>query len=134
MVKVNVSRESWCLAALCRGADYGASANRAGAGRQPGGAEPITSIEERTKDLKKIDGFFPLYLDEAGGKLWLEIPKLDDGSALLDGPRDRPRLERHRPRSRRPHRLAHRQVRARRPAGPDGAAELPVPRADHERG
>ena len=27
--------------------------------------------------MKKIDGFFPLYLDEAGGRLWLEIPKLD---------------------------------------------------------
>ena len=37
----------------------------------------ITSIEERTKGLKKIDGFFPLYWDEPAGKLWLEIPKLD---------------------------------------------------------
>ncbi len=27
--------------------------------------------------MKKIDGFFPLYLDEAGGRLWLEIPKTD---------------------------------------------------------
>ena len=32
-------------------------------GRKPGG-EQITSIEERTSGLKKIDGFFPLYLDE----------------------------------------------------------------------
>ena len=45
-------------------------------GRQPA-ANQITSIEERTNGLKKIDGFYPLYLDEAGGKLWLEIPKLD---------------------------------------------------------
>ena len=44
--------------------------------RRPG-ADAITSIEERTNGLKKIDGFFPMYLDEAGGKLWLEIPKLD---------------------------------------------------------
>ena len=44
--------------------------------RRPGG-DPITSIEERTTGLKKIDGFFPLYLDEAAGRLWLEIPKLD---------------------------------------------------------
>ena len=27
--------------------------------------------------MKKIDGFFPLYLDEGAGRLWLEIPKLD---------------------------------------------------------
>ncbi len=48
-----------------------------GGQRRAGGAEPIPSIEERTNGLKKIDGFFPLYLDEAAGKLWLEIPKLD---------------------------------------------------------
>ncbi len=46
-------------------------------GRRPEAADQIPSIEERTKGLKKIDGFFPLYLDEAGGRLWLEIPKLD---------------------------------------------------------
>ena len=45
-------------------------------GRRPGG-DQITSIEERISGLKKIDGFFPLYLDEAAGRLWLEIPKLD---------------------------------------------------------
>jgi Met-zincin/Domain of unknown function (DUF5117) len=54
----------------------------AGASAQPArragaGADQITSIEERTNGLKKIDGFFPLYLDEVGGRLWLEIPKLD---------------------------------------------------------
>jgi hypothetical protein len=48
-----------------------------GGPRRTGGAEPIPPIEERTKDLKKIDGFFPIYLDEAAGKLWLEIPKLE---------------------------------------------------------
>ena len=46
-------------------------------GGRRAGSEPITSIEERTKSLKKIDGFFPLYWDETAGKLWLEIPKLD---------------------------------------------------------
>jgi hypothetical protein len=45
--------------------------------RRPGGAEQIPPIEERTNGLKKIDGFCPLYLDEAGGKLFLEIPRLD---------------------------------------------------------
>jgi hypothetical protein len=37
----------------------------------------IPSIDDRTKDLKKIDGFLPLYWNEAAGRLWLEIPRLD---------------------------------------------------------
>ena len=45
--------------------------------RRAGGAEAIQSIDERTKGSKKIDGYFPLYWDEAAGRLWLEIPKLD---------------------------------------------------------
>jgi hypothetical protein len=45
--------------------------------RRGGGAEPIPSIDERTTGFKKIDGFFPMYWDEAGGRLFLEIPKLD---------------------------------------------------------
>jgi hypothetical protein len=46
-------------------------------GRRTDAADPIPSIEEKTKGLKKIDGFFPLHLDEAGGRLWLEIPRLE---------------------------------------------------------
>ena len=45
--------------------------------RRAEAADQIPSIEEKTKGLKKIDGFFPLHLDEAGGRLWLEIPRLD---------------------------------------------------------
>jgi uncharacterized protein DUF4953/uncharacterized protein DUF5117 len=45
--------------------------------RRPGASEPIPSIEERTTGMKKIDGFFPLYWDEAGGRLFLEIPRLN---------------------------------------------------------
>ena len=44
--------------------------------RRPGASEPIPSIEERTTGMKKIDGFFPLYW-EAGGRLFLEIPRLN---------------------------------------------------------
>jgi hypothetical protein len=44
-------------------------------GPEGGGAPP--SIAERTKNLKKMDGFFPLYWDENGGRLFVEIPKLD---------------------------------------------------------
>ena len=57
-------------------AQGGPGAQGAQGGRRPGG-DQITSIEERIGGMKKIDGFFPLYLDEAGGRLWLEIPKLD---------------------------------------------------------
>ncbi len=48
---------------------------RAQAPRRAG--EQITSIEDKTSGLKKIDGFFPLYWDDAAGRLWLEVPKLD---------------------------------------------------------
>ncbi len=48
-----------------------------GGGAGAGRAEPIPSIGDRTNGMKKIDGFFPLYWDEAGGRLFVEVPKLD---------------------------------------------------------
>lgn len=45
--------------------------------RRGSGAPAIPSIEDRTQGLKKVDGFYPLYWDEPGGRLWMEIPKLD---------------------------------------------------------
>jgi hypothetical protein len=42
-----------------------------------GGGDQIVSIDERTNGLKKMDGFFPLYWDEPGGRLWMEVPKLN---------------------------------------------------------
>src|SRR4029450_21241 len=48
-----------------------------GGGGGAGRAEPIPSIAERTSGMKKIDGFSPLYWDDGGGKLFLEVPKLD---------------------------------------------------------
>ncbi|RPJ81563.1 MAG: DUF5118 domain-containing protein, partial [Acidobacteria bacterium] len=41
-----------------------------------GTAAKTQSIESKTAGMQKIDGFFPLYWDEAGGTLWLEIPHL----------------------------------------------------------
>ena len=41
------------------------------------GADQITTIEEKTSGMKKLDGLFPLYWDDAGGRLWLEVPKLE---------------------------------------------------------
>jgi hypothetical protein len=37
----------------------------------------IPSIEERTGDLRKIDGYFPLYWDERAGTLLIEISRFD---------------------------------------------------------
>jgi Met-zincin/Domain of unknown function (DUF5117) len=67
-----------CLIAIVVSSPSGFAQGGPGAqgGRRPG-ADPITSIEERTTGLKKIDGFFPLYWDEAAGRLWLEIPRLE---------------------------------------------------------
>jgi hypothetical protein len=43
-------------------------------GRRPA---PIPSIGERTREMKTLDGFFPMYWDEAGGRLFVEVPALD---------------------------------------------------------
>lgn len=40
-------------------------------------AQSLPSIAEKTKGLKKVDGFLPYYLDEQNGKLLLEVNKLD---------------------------------------------------------
>lgn len=48
-----------------------------GIGAAPAPAGPPPPIAERTKSLRKIDGFFPMYWDDHGGRLFVEIPKLD---------------------------------------------------------
>ena len=40
-------------------------------------AQKLPSIEEKTKDLKKYEGFINFYWEENTGKIWLEIDKLD---------------------------------------------------------
>lgn len=40
-------------------------------------AQKLPAIEEKTKDLKKQEGFLNFYWDENTGKIWLEIDKLD---------------------------------------------------------
>jgi hypothetical protein len=37
-------------------------------------AQKLTTIEEKTKNMKAYPGFFPFYWDEASGKIWLQIP------------------------------------------------------------
>ncbi|MFZ9263147.1 MAG: DUF5117 domain-containing protein, partial [Chitinophagaceae bacterium] len=40
-------------------------------------SQQLPSIAEKTKGLLKQDGFLPFYKDEANGKIWLEINKLN---------------------------------------------------------
>jgi len=40
-------------------------------------AQKLPSIEEKTKDLKKHEGFMNFYWDENAGKIFLEVDKLD---------------------------------------------------------
>lgn len=40
-------------------------------------AQKLPGIEEKTKDLKKYEGFMNFYWDESTGKIWLEVDKLD---------------------------------------------------------
>lgn len=37
----------------------------------------LPSIAEKTEGMEAMDGFLPLYWDEAGGKLWMEVPETD---------------------------------------------------------
>lgn len=46
-------------------------------GRAASGAQPPRTIEDRTASMRKLDGFFPLYWDSAGGQLFMEIPRLN---------------------------------------------------------
>jgi len=40
-------------------------------------AQKLPSIEEKTKDLKKYEGFLNFYWDENSGKIWIEVDKID---------------------------------------------------------
>ena len=40
-------------------------------------AQKLPSIGEKTKDMKKYEGYFNFYWDEDNGKIWLEINRLD---------------------------------------------------------
>lgn len=56
-----------------------ARANPAGQGG-PGGSAPAgppPTIEEKTASMQKLDGYMPLYWDDAAGQLWLEISRFD---------------------------------------------------------
>ena len=46
---------------------------------------PPPSIDERTSGMKKLDGFFPLYWDERGGSLYVEIARFDTDFLFSNG-------------------------------------------------
>ena len=45
----------------------------------------VPTIAAKTAGMQKIDGFFPLYWDEAAGSLWLEIPRLGEEVLYVSG-------------------------------------------------
>ncbi|MGH7449545.1 MAG: hypothetical protein ACRELT_18360, partial [Longimicrobiales bacterium] len=38
----------------------------------------IPTIAAKTEGMQRIDGFMPLYWSERDGKMWLEIPRLNE--------------------------------------------------------
>ena len=44
---------------------------------QPRRTDSIATIEDRVAGMKKIDGYFPLYWEDATGRLWMEISRFD---------------------------------------------------------
>ena len=68
------TRCALALAVLCWSQSAGAADQTPAARRS---SEPIGSIAEKTKGMKKVDGFFPVYWEESEGRLWLEVPRLD---------------------------------------------------------
>ena len=65
----------WALASVAFGQGRG--------GAQPAGGPPQT-IAERTASLKKLPGYFPLYWDERGGRMFLEIDQFDTEFLYVD--------------------------------------------------
>jgi hypothetical protein len=53
--------------------------------RQAAQPRAIPSVEERVKDLKKLDGFFPLYWDERNGSMFMEISHFDYDFLFVTG-------------------------------------------------
>jgi hypothetical protein len=48
-----------------------------GAGRAGGGGGAVPTISQRTANMTKQDGFFPIYWDEGTGSLFVEIPRFN---------------------------------------------------------
>ena len=88
MVMCGESLSARVVAASVRSRAQAAAAGRQG-GQGGGGGQGRPSrppsITERTQDLKKLDGFFPLYWDEATGTLFMEISRFNQEVLYLNG-------------------------------------------------
>ena len=49
------------------------------------GGDSLPTIEAHTQEMQKLDGFFPLYWDARGGRLFMEIPALDTEVLHVNG-------------------------------------------------
>ena len=63
----------------------GVAAAAAAQGGQPQRPRALPSIADRTEGMQKLDGFFPLYWEEASGTLFLEIPRLNYEVLYVNG-------------------------------------------------
>ena len=64
----SLKRALTMLAVLLVAATAGAQQPQGTPARRP---DAIPSIADRTPGMKKLDGFFPLYWDDAGGRLFV---------------------------------------------------------------
>jgi hypothetical protein len=48
-------------------------------------AQAPPAIDEKTRGLQRLDGYFPLYWDSRAGTLWLEVPRFDTEFLYLTG-------------------------------------------------
>ena len=70
------------LAAVCLSCAAGAPAAQQ-AGDATAAAPP--SIPDRTRDLRKLDGFFPIYWEDRTGKVFVEVPAMGKEVLLATG-------------------------------------------------
>src|SRR5947207_4180075 len=85
MFKTNVLLFFIILASLFCAAQPPAQPARESTGQPAQQRGPLPSVEDRTRDLKKLDGYFPLYWDERNGSMFLEIPRLDSDFLFVTG-------------------------------------------------
>src|SRR5829696_1725466 len=64
-------------AALALFAIAGISSSSLAQAGPPAARRAAQTIEDRTASMRRLDGFFPLYFDSAGGQLFMEIPRLN---------------------------------------------------------
>ncbi|MDP6371154.1 MAG: zinc-dependent metalloprotease [Vicinamibacterales bacterium] len=48
-------------------------------------AQEMPTIEDKTAGMERINGYFPMYWDDAAGTLWLEISRFDSEELYLSG-------------------------------------------------